>query len=309
MKCICEDFNIKELGSAVLDTLKRKPAVSILKIATAVATVALAIIFSILLAPIMPVVVVVAITALYLLLSSLITYSFYFDVKESLFAQFKKNHSIDKVANREVVLVLEAVDDHNGAFQQDQRSVFNQIKKNFALAYEKVSNIMDIANAINKVVNQNNKIKALWLRAHGSSQAMCLDKNTDLTTENIINLENHFKQIDPNGYIVLDSCKTAKNHKGWTNIAKKIAQLAVGCFVIASSRSTNSLSIKVDNKDPLNVKMWTQLAPSKNCLLKYPSSFINTIKYLIFSMTDGCGPFKNFAHNATKIYRYPSPLI
>ena len=138
-------------------------------------------------------------------------------------------------------MILEAQDDHNGAFQQDQRNLFNQIQKKYAIAYEKVSDIEDIAESINRVLQNNNKIKAIWLRAHGNPQGICLDKHSWLDIHNVALLKHHFRQIDPNGFIILDACSTGgKPSRGSLNIAHKIARVVEGRTVIASSQDTTS---------------------------------------------------------------------
>ncbi len=127
----------KDLCIALCETIKRKPIKSLMLIVATVATLALSIILAVLLGPLAPLPFVIAITAVSLLNPSLISFLFFQDIKESLFNQFKRNHTIDKLAKSDVVLILEAQDDHNGAFQQDQRNLFNQIQKNMLLPMKK----------------------------------------------------------------------------------------------------------------------------------------------------------------------------
>lgn len=304
---ILTKLSIKELGTAAIDTFKRKPLKSLAIVAAIVATVALTILLAISLPALAPLPIVLAITAMSLVNPGLLSFILFQDIKESLFAQFKKNHTIDKISNSDVVLVLEAKHDHNGAFQQDQRKEFREVEKKYAIAYKKVSNIVEIAESIDKVLERNNRIKAIWIRAHGNPQSMSLDKDKHLTIENVFHLKNLFRQIDPNGYIILDSCSTGgKNRNGDLNIAKKIAQLAPGRTVIASSQDTTSLSLKLGKGNPLNVKMWTEIPASKNCFLKYPSKVFNLIKYMFFTLANGRGIFNKLAFDATQVYRAPA---
>ncbi len=308
MKNLNISSRLKELGAAFLDTYKRKPLKSAVVIALIVASLAISILMGVLLGPVVPVAVAITLSSICLMNPTMLTFLHFQDIKESLFNQFKKNHTIDKVSNSDVVLVLEAKDDHNDAFQQDQRDIFEKVEKKYALVYEKVSSIDDVGESINQVLMRNNRIQAIWFRAHGNPQGMHLDKNQSLDLENIVQLKFHLEQINPQGTIILDSCSTAgENRTGDVNIAKKIAQLLPGRTIIASSRDTSNFSIKVDKANPLKVKMWTEHEPSKHRFLKYPSMALNVFKELLFNLTNGKGVFKKLAFNATKVYHYPKP--
>lgn len=309
-------MNIKEVNNesiplAFRETFKSNPVRSALKIAAIVATIALSILLIVSTWPISTLPVFLGVISFSLLNPSLTSCFFFLDIKNALFAQFKKNHAAEKVANSEVVLVLEANHDHNRIFQEDQRALFKKIKQRYALAYEKISNLKDIQDQIDKVQKQNNKIKAIWIRAHGSPTSLCLDKNSYLNLSNISQLSPSLNKMEPEGSIILDSCSTGRE-KNFLNIAQAIAFFAQGRTVIASSRDTTKFSLKLGKENLFDIKFWTAF-PSKKAklkfcskrinLLKYPSRFINAAKELIFHATEGRGIFKNFAYDATKIYR------
>lgn len=297
--------SIKEWGAAALDTFKHKPIRSLLKIAAIVATVAFSVLAAVYLGPFISIPLVIIVTAASLGISLMFSALFFQNIKESLFTQFKKNHAIDKVANSDVVLVLEAKHDHNDSFQWDQRNIFCGVKKKYALAYEKVSNLKDVAKSIERVLMRNNQIKAIWIRGHGNPESIGLDNESELNMRNVALLTHHFRQIDPKGCIILDACSTAgEKSKGDLNIAQKIALLVEGRKVIAPSQDTTQFSIKVGKENPLDLKIWTEIPASKHCLWKYPSIFINIIKDIVFIMSNGKGPFKNWGFDATQVYRY-----
>lgn len=298
--------SIKEWGAAALDTFKQKPIRSLLKIAAVVAALALSVLIAVYLGPLVSIPIIIIVTAINLINPTLLSLLFFQDIKASLFAQFKKNHAIDKVANSDVVLVLEAKHDHNSTFQEDQRNIFYKVKKKYALAYEKVSGLGDIAKSIDRVIMRNNRIKAIWIRGHGNPISICLDKKSDLNIWNVALLKYHFRHLDPHGCIILDSCSTGgKNSREELNIAQKIALLAKGRKVIAPSRDTLPFSMKIGKENPLNVKMWTEFPASKHHFWKYPSIVINALKSMAFFMANGKGPFKNWAYDATQVYCYP----
>ncbi|QLH37468.1 MAG: DUF4347 domain-containing protein [Parachlamydiaceae bacterium] len=87
-----------------------------------------------------------------------------------------------------------------------------------------MSNLKDIQDQIDKVQKQNNKIKAIWIRAHGSPTSLCLDKNSYLNLSNISQLSPSLNKMEPEGSIILDSCSTGRE-KNFLNIAQAIAFL------------------------------------------------------------------------------------
>lgn len=304
MKLFNNKVSIKELGSAALNTIKRKPLISMFKLAGIIATIAISILMPFLL-PLASLPIIITLSASYFSLSALLSSLFFQDIKESLFTQFKKDHSLEKINNQNMILVLEAKHDHNGAFQEDQRPLFQKLERTYPVAFEIVSSIEDVANCVERARLQNNQIKALWLRAHGNPHEMTLDKDKSLSIDNTWMLEHHFNLLEPEAFIILDSCSTGRKNPYYMNLAQNIASYARKKTIISSSEDTLSFSMKIDKTNPLNVQIWTPHPHSKNRLFKHSSTFINTIKALIFELADGKGVFKKLAFNATQVYRYP----
>ncbi len=296
----------KEISTAIEDTFKQKPIQSSLKTAAIVALVALTILFGVLLGPLAPIPLVIGLTTIMLMNTAFLGWVLLmFDITQSLFDQFKKNHTIEKVRNKDVVLVLEAKLDHNDAFQMDQRTEFQKLEKKYAIAYEKVSNLEDIAESTNRVLMGNNRIKAIWLRAHGNPTGMTFSENSHLTVNNVSLLKHHFRQINPDGYFILDSCSTGgENPYGNENIAQEIASLVKGRTVIAPSRDTNVTSLMIGKENPFDMKFWVEKPPSSHPLLKYPSTVKNIISNIISFAAGRPRILKNFAYDATQVYHY-----
>lgn len=89
-----------------------------------------------------------------------------------------------------------------------------------------------------------------------------------------------------------------------------IAALAYAIHVIAcliSIASSDVLNyITMDKEDPFKVTMWTNWSnceTAKRGFLKYPLILLNKIKFRLFVLADGRGIFKNFAFNATTVYK------
>lgn len=311
MSKILHNTTLRELGAEFKESVRRHPRDFMLKVAMIVLTIGVSILLALYLGPIalLPIPLVIGITAASLMPTFAITSSFFYsEITKCLFSLFKKNHTIDKISNKDVVLVLEAKEDHNGAFQMNQRSLFHKVEKKYAVAFEQVSSLYDIAININKTIIQNNRIKAIWFRGHGNPAGICLNKNYYLDITNVHRLERHFCQIDPNGYIILDSCSTAGQiPDGQLNFAETLSHVAKQCTIVASSRNTDSSSIKLGKDNLFDIKMWTEQDSSKHPLWKYPSRLKNGFKSFLFFITNGKGT-KCLAYDATKVYRH-SPVI
>lgn len=237
---------LKEFGIELKETIKNNPKKTVLKIALVVTTLAAAILTTAFFWPLAPLPIVIGISVGVFAISGTVpSLLFVEEIKTALFSLFKKNHPIDKVVNRDLILVLEAKSDHNQAFQTDGEPLFHKIEKKIPLAFAHVSNLAEIAENINKVLKGNNRIKGIWFRAHGNPLGMILSDKTSLNTHNLWLLKHHLKKIDPKGFILLDSCSTGgRNPRGGLNFAQKMAETVPGIAVIAPSKDTDQTSLK-----------------------------------------------------------------
>lgn len=295
--------SLKNLAEATVDTFKKKPAESLIKLAAIVSAVALTALVFYLLGPIAPLAIVITIAAFYLLPPTFLAYLLFDDIKDSLFMQYRKDHSLDKVNDQDLVLVLEGNNDHNGVFQVDQRKQFQKIEKKYALAFQTVNNLEEVSSSIERAHEQNNRIKAIWFRAHGNPTGFNLSPDEDLDLDNAFTLKHHFDLMESDGVIVLDSCATAGNNPDpkKPNIAQELAQLVQGRTVIAPAENIISLSLKVDKKNPLRVKFWIPLKPAEGRLKKGPTEMINMVKMSCFKASPK--RFKNCARDTTQVYQ------
>lgn len=132
-------------------------------------------------------------------------------------------NSIEKAIGKNIVLNLVSVDGIEPSFLP-----IRNINKRHKIAFQRISNIVDILNAINKAKRLGNNIKTLVIHAHGLPQLIGLDKNSYIDNNNVHQLENSIKKLDPEAVIILDSCLTGKEMTGIDNIAQRIARIAGG---------------------------------------------------------------------------------
>lgn len=177
--------------------------------------------------------------------------------------EYKKAHSLDALAARlqpdqKVCLVVETTADHNGAFKFKGP---HQFEKKLPVVHIKVSNIEEVAAAIDQV-SSIAKIQVLWVSAHGfeTSDKILLGHRQVLGLENADHLTESFNKLAEDAAIVLNSCLTGgtptKNPEAG-NIASAISKLAAGRTVFAPKTSIcyENICIKVKNDIEMGIKV------------------------------------------------------
>lgn len=181
-------------------------------------------------------------------------------------------------ANKDVILILKAKDDENGALATPiPRLSYSLLSRSKVKIVKKtVSNIEDINQTIESLSNQGAKIKALWLRAHSSPHCIGLGKRdlskkleddhfmicnakikSSLETQpkdsNANLLQSSLDKLDKDAIIVLDSCEAGlirdpKNSDGIKKpspaIAQTIAEHASNRLVYAPIREIDPFTSK-----------------------------------------------------------------
>lgn len=296
---------------ALIEFIKNKPGKAALILAGLVASVAAVVLFSIFLPPALPVVLVVAFSCIALLYSTPSLITLHSEIKKILFERFKQDHSKHHtLQNKPIVLFLESIADHNGAYKNDSREYLNYLKEhNYKVVFKKISKIDEIEKNIRKVHRNKNNIKAIFIRAHGSPEVIELGNTKviegSINAYNAHSLSSAFHKLNPGTPIVLDSCRTAGIPKDKSiNIAQRISHVAKHCNVIAASRSLTYESLTYDKKNPLtNFRFHVPKHKSKNFFLKYPSLFINILKSKIFYSIGRSNCAKGLVQDATVIYK------
>ena len=273
---------VKDLAKAEIELIKTKPVRTLFLLASAIACIAIGF-FGMLNAIILDSLLSLSVGMGSSALAGVSLGKHIVDVEKGRTSLYKKAHPINTVQNKEIALVLEATDDHNDAFKFQMPI---QLEKKYPLAFKNISNINQFSEAIDESIQQNNKIKVLWIRAHGSPQSMTLGKADNeneylaiagiagkrISIFNVQQLEESLKKLDPQAVIVLQSCATAKQIKnGWENIAQKIARIAEGRKVICATDSF--YDVKIKNLSPLSIELLALRQPKAN------ASILKRFKY------------------------------
>lgn len=172
------------------------------------------------------------------------------------FLEFKKEHSKELPENKKVILVLESGYDHNNAFSCNDQEIFENLeeKLNCIIIFKKVFSNNDIFQSIEDVVDHQNKITTLWIRAHGNPEGIRLSQDEIFDCEK---LKPSLEKLDQKAFIVLQSCKTggATTTDKVKNIAEKIADTAIGRTIIAPSLPIRAKTTTLSNDPKKLVKM------------------------------------------------------
>ena len=162
---------------------------------------------------------------------------------------------------RDVALVIQAIDDHNGAFNS-RAFALGRLRKRYLHIDRFAGKITDVIDAINSI-SPKDRIKVLWLRAHGQPQAIqlgqtafendsCVFDDNWLHFGNIERLREPLKKLTPDASIVLECCSSGLSEAGVACIAKKIAALTPGRTVHAVTKPRSFWQASI-SFDPLSI--------------------------------------------------------
>lgn len=159
------------------------------------------------------------------------------------------------VVNSDVVLVGTAKYDHNGAFSfqnsgQISKTLYNQ--DHTKIVERSISSIEELDTFLTQMKTQNNRIKGLIIRAHGSPDTCDLDNSECISTNvgrNIDKLHAPLQKLEKDATIILISCSTGKPIDGRLNMAGTIANLAPGRIVMAPKTIANINEVDFQWKD------------------------------------------------------------
>ncbi len=190
------------------------------------------------------------------------------------FHSFKESRNSDAVFDKEVILVVNAKEDHNGSLVLQgisQSMKFHLSQNRYQIVYQQASSFEEITNTVVKLKQQNNRIHALFFNTHGWSRGFVLDKaeNNHESWSNGVLLTNRnptsheiarkkfkecFQHLDEKTVIVLHSCSTGfVNFTGRPSIAQTIAECAPRCLVYAPTQDFIGLSCSINSCTPLEV--------------------------------------------------------
>lgn len=273
-----DNLSFKDLCTGVQKALKNNPISASLRLAAIVTMVAMSVLTGVLLGSFSFAIILPIPTAIFL---PIYIRDFALEIKKELFEIYKKNLSLP-TSNQNVVLVLEGTHDHNGAFSVDQRTEFNKLGKKCRVIFHKISHVKEITSSVEKTLEQNNRIKAIWIRCHGSPEKLTLGKGSDLSYDNVAELV-PLRKIDPEARIILQSCSTGGLY--FDSKLPNIAQLV--CYttnrpVIAPKVPIAIGLLRVPEDNPLNVTFWNEIPKTDNRVIKAYQGTLATRIYQLF---------------------------
>lgn len=204
----------------------------------------------------------------------------------------------DSVANKDVILVLTAKHDHNGAFYIPTPVIWLKchLQNSVKVIYKSVSSIEDANNQITDLKLRHNRIRTLWFRAHGSPTSFVFGKQEKPSTKgsldsghsdtsNIYTLLPAFKALEKNSSIILDSCRTGHVSEYEESIAQKIADLAPHSHIFAPLHNSTASGFDVQwNKKRLDATF--TIAKESNSR-GYREKLLNIFYSVVFHLSFG----------------------
>lgn len=236
---------------------------------------------------------------------------------------YKKYDGHD-VYNSNIMVVVVPTSDHNKAFSGVTPVITYKLhNQNYnKIVYAKCSSVEDLNSFLIQMKKQNNRIKGLWIKAHGlpygfqlgekeAGKQTCVVNYKDADTNKRINNSKEFskvlKKLQPNSPIVLDSCLTGKvDCLGNTSIAQTLADLAPKCMVFAATEVTTNSSLNVKWKN--NILDVTFMQPKRILQLTWIHKIKNLFYTISFYLTFGssCGESITARMRSCKIKRSPT---
>lgn len=200
---------------------------------------------------------------------------------------------------KDICLVLEAAVDHNGAFKKSPVTFEFGLKDHMKVITKKVACLADIEEAISHQARAD-RIKMLWIRAHGEPQFLelnvyfSLDQNT-LNLTNAQRLEKALALLNPQAAIVLESCEAGKEEGKAPCIASKIAELTTGRKVFASQAIACNECYHLLQIDPVQVLI---VSPTV-----YENQYLEIFKNFLSSYFANCFGLNLFPWHVTRTYQ------
>ena len=111
--------------------------------------------------------------------------------------------------------------DWNGATTRQTKKeieLLKELSKTHSIVHKIVSNPQDINAAIDEIKLRGQKVKILWITAHGSSDTIQLNLFQSIKGKNINEVQ--FTKLAPDADIVLQSCSTGEENPNSMNFAE-----------------------------------------------------------------------------------------
>lgn len=197
-------------------------------------------------------------------------------------SRFERGREGTDVFDKDILLILTAKKDFNGALQSMNAATLTELKNQtkYVVVCRRVESASEMCQAIQQMKNQRNRIQGLWIHAHGDTNSFQLGEEKPSTyyvsntspewrSFSLEPLRSPLSLLEKNATIVLQSCSTGKvRDKQTAAIAQTIADLAPQTTVYAPiDSSTNCL---IESLTPLKVKLYNGKKNITACFKAYP---------------------------------------
>jgi len=227
------------------------------------------------------------------------------------YKKWREKHDGKDVHNRDVILFLKAKDDHNDALSIPSPVLFTLTsQKKYPVVFKEISSCQDIQSAIEKMQQQNNRIHAIWINAHGDKSGVALSQTNDLATvKNSADkdyklsrdrIKYSMASLDKNAVIVLESCSTGKvDGLEDPNIAQTVATITETHTVIAPTEDLNKVGARIRNLETMDVQF---RGAKKSTAPGFLKKVVNVWNEALFIHS-----FGRYGRNITGRFRHYSP--
>jgi len=209
------------------------------------------------------------------------------------------------VQNSDVILVLKAKHDHNGALSlphfENSFQMHNFTKER--IVYRNISSLNDINRELEQQKLKNNRIKALHIHAHGSSDGFRIADRAAVLRFNARWLKPGLSLLEKDAIIVFESCSTERiDMAGNRSIAQTFASLAPGRRVYAPTKDLSGYGTHFKwDKGIFEPVFTTPKVVSGNDLFAKITNIFNIALYIL--------TLGNYGDNMTAIYQaVPHPV-
>ena len=165
-------------------------------------------------------------------------YLFYEDLQTKMRWDTIKRRSLflDQIVNSDCFVFFKSKEDESGALRDTPRQIFSEVEKRGKVIpiYREVSSWGEMTEALSKLNLNKNKIHAIFIDAHGSSNGLSFPKNNG-SVESFCRIVNSLGTYPP---INLLSCKTADESDGSSSFARTISR-GLYSFVIGTDQTTS----------------------------------------------------------------------
>lgn len=205
----------------------------------------------------------------------------------SFLKKFKMNHNNNNntIKNNDIILMLESTISFPYNLNYVEHEQLAKLGSSNVVVFEFVSNIDDINKVIMRELLNGNKIKYLWIRAHGGSYGLTLSNASYLDKSNIHIFGFYVNLIKVPCTIILESCNTADVDKYGYSFAEDLKKNTSKNIQIIGAQTILGLGSKVITQyNPLSIIFYSSpYVSNSNSIDQYKMVFDVLAFYLKYT--------------------------